>query len=139
MSGVQGSSMGSVAAMTAAGTAATAGNTAAASSAAMQMKHAVSAPALAQDEGASAGGFQAIQYGTEIELEFDREVYPIGVSLADASIVGITQRVMRPQQAAAAQVGCVLFLRVFAVGAVHVSTHASKAITADRCLAAFSW
>jgi hypothetical protein len=68
------------------------------------MKHAQSAPALAQDAAAGAGGFQAIQYGTEIELEFDREVYPIGVSLADASIVGITQHVMRPQQAAAGQV-----------------------------------
>ncbi|KAI8472364.1 MAG: RIC1-domain-containing protein [Monoraphidium minutum] len=33
--------------------------------------------------------------GTDIELEFDREVYPIGVSLADASIVGVTQRLMR--------------------------------------------
>uniref|UniRef100_A0A383V6J0 RIC1 C-terminal alpha solenoid region domain-containing protein n=1 Tax=Tetradesmus obliquus TaxID=3088 RepID=A0A383V6J0_TETOB len=33
---------------------------------------------------------------TEMELEFDREVYPIGVSLADASIVGVTQRVLRP-------------------------------------------
>jgi hypothetical protein len=33
-----------------------------------------------------------------MELEFDKEVYPIGVSLADASIVGITQRLLRPQQ-----------------------------------------
>jgi hypothetical protein len=65
------------------------------------MKHAQSAPSLAHEVP---GGFQAIQYGTEIELEFDREVYPIGVSLADASIVGITQRVMRPQLAAPLQV-----------------------------------
>jgi hypothetical protein len=91
---------GSMAAMAAAG----AVGSAAASAAALRMKHAVSAPALAHDEGASAGGFQAIQYGTEIELEFDKEVYPIGVSLADASIVGIMQRVMRPQQATGVQV-----------------------------------
>ncbi len=32
---------------------------------------------------------------TDIELEFDREVYPIGVSLADAAIVGVTQRLTR--------------------------------------------
>jgi hypothetical protein len=32
---------------------------------------------------------------TEVELEFDAEVTPIGVSLADASIVGIRQRVLR--------------------------------------------
>jgi hypothetical protein len=98
-----------MAAMAAAGAAATAaaaaGRPVSATPAAMRMKHAQSAPALAQDAAAGAGGFQAIQYGTEIELEFDREVYPIGVSLADASIVGITQRVMRPQQAAAVQVG----------------------------------
>jgi hypothetical protein len=44
---------------------------------------------------------------TEIELEFDREVYPIGVSLADASIVGVTQRVLRPAVGAGLlQVGC---------------------------------
>lgn len=98
----------SMAAMAAAGAAATAAAAASqpgsATSAAMRMKHAQSAPALAQEGAAGAGGFQAIQYGTEIELEFDREVYPIAVSLADASIVGITQRVMRPQQAAAGQV-----------------------------------
>lgn len=104
------SSGGSMAAMAAAGTAAIAAAAAAANqpdnatSAAMRMKHAQSAPALSQEGAASAGGFQAIQYGTEIELEFDREVYPIGVSLADASIVGITQRVMRLQQTAAVQV-----------------------------------
>lgn len=99
---------GSMAAMAAAG-AAGADGSAAASAAALRMKHAVSAPALAHDEGASAGGFQAIQYGTEIELEFDKEVYPIGVSLADASIVGITQRVMRPQQATGVQVRCLFW------------------------------
>lgn len=31
----------------------------------------------------------------DIELEFDQEVYPIGISLADAAIVGVTQRVVR--------------------------------------------
>lgn len=90
---------------------------AAAAATSPHLAHAQSAPALAAaQEGmmvghptaasaGGAGGFQTIQYGTEIELEFDREVYPIGVSLADASIVGITQRVMRSQQAAAPQVG----------------------------------
>ncbi len=33
--------------------------------------------------------------GTDIELEFDQEVYPVGISLADAAIVGATQRVVR--------------------------------------------
>jgi hypothetical protein len=108
MPAVQASIGGSMAAMAAAGAAAAAGS-AAASAAALHIKHAVSAPALAHDEGASAGGFQAIQYGTEIELEFDKEVYPIGVSLADASIVGITQRVMRPQQATGVQVRCLFW------------------------------
>lgn len=100
---------GSMAALAAAGAAAAAAGAqpGSARAASLNMKHAQSAPALSQDGGTSAGGFQAIQYGTEIELEFDREVYPIGVSLADASIVGVTQRVMRPQQqAAATQVGC---------------------------------
>lgn len=32
---------------------------------------------------------------TDMELEFDREVYPVGISLADAAIVGVTQRLMR--------------------------------------------
>jgi hypothetical protein len=95
----------SVAALAAAGAAA-AGQPGGSVAAALHMKHAQSAPLLAQDgaAAAAAGGFQTIQYGTEIELEFDREVYPIGVSLADASIVGVTQRVMRPQQPSAAQV-----------------------------------
>ncbi|GFR46890.1 hypothetical protein Agub_g8533, partial [Astrephomene gubernaculifera] len=33
--------------------------------------------------------------GQDIELEFDQEVYPVGVSLADDAIIGITQRIMR--------------------------------------------
>lgn len=103
--GVPGSNS-SMAAMAAAGAAAAANQPGSATSAAaLRMKHAQSAPALSQEgAAASGGGFQAIQYGTEIELEFDREVYPIGVSLADASIVGVTQRVMRSQQPAATQV-----------------------------------
>jgi hypothetical protein len=36
----------------------------------------------------------------EPELEFDQEVYPVGVSLADAAIVGVTQRLMRSQHPA---------------------------------------
>lgn len=95
----------SMAAMAAAAAAAAANQPGSATSAAaLRMKHAQSAPSLSQEGAASGGGFQAIQYGTEIELEFDREVYPIGVSLADASIVGVTQRVMRSQQPAATQV-----------------------------------
>jgi hypothetical protein len=35
--------------------------------------------------------------GNDIELEFDQEVYPVGISLADAAIVGITQRMVRAQ------------------------------------------
>ena len=50
------------------------------------------AAALA-DVGWNAGGG-----GNDMELEFDKEVYPIGISLADASIVGVTQRLLRPQQ-----------------------------------------
>lgn len=30
------------------------------------------------------------------ELEFDREVYPVGISLADAAIIGVSQRLIRP-------------------------------------------
>ncbi len=41
------------------------------------------------------GGGDRSQHALDIELEFDQEVYPIGISLADASIVGITQRVTR--------------------------------------------
>ncbi|GAX78137.1 hypothetical protein CEUSTIGMA_g5579.t1 [Chlamydomonas eustigma] len=37
----------------------------------------------------------------DIELEFDPEVYPIGISLADTSIVGITQRITRASGASA--------------------------------------
>lgn len=33
--------------------------------------------------------------GTDMELEFDREVYPVGISLADAAIIGITQRLVQ--------------------------------------------
>jgi hypothetical protein len=29
------------------------------------------------------------------ELQFDREVFPVGVSLADAAVVGVTQRLQR--------------------------------------------
>ncbi|KXZ55895.1 hypothetical protein GPECTOR_2g1446 [Gonium pectorale] len=35
--------------------------------------------------------------GHDIELEFDQEVYPVGISLADDAIVGITQRIVRGQ------------------------------------------
>ena len=37
----------------------------------------------------------------EQELQFDREVFPIGVSLADAAIIGVTQRLRRFSLAAA--------------------------------------
>ncbi|GBF93019.1 hypothetical protein Rsub_05630 [Raphidocelis subcapitata] len=39
--------------------------------------------------------------GGDMELEFDREVYPVGVSLADASIIGVTQRLLRLPMSAA--------------------------------------
>lgn len=39
------------------------------------------------------------------ELEFDREVYPIGISLADASIIGVTQRMARASPSTAAGSG----------------------------------
>lgn len=38
---------------------------------------------------------------TDPELEFDREVYPIGISIAEVAIIGVTQRVARSQQLAA--------------------------------------
>ncbi|KAK9828450.1 hypothetical protein WJX72_000056 [[Myrmecia] bisecta] len=37
--------------------------------------------------------------GTDPELEFDREVYPIGISLAEVAIVGVTQRMTRSNAA----------------------------------------
>jgi hypothetical protein len=66
-----------------------------------QQLAASAAPAAALLGDAAAAGTISSSSGgppssTEIELEFDREVYPIGVSLADASIVGVTQRVLRP-------------------------------------------
>ncbi|GAB4817477.1 hypothetical protein N2152v2_004523 [Parachlorella kessleri] len=41
------------------------------------------------------GAAAAAANSTDPELEFDREVYPIGVSLAEVSIVGVTQRTIR--------------------------------------------
>ncbi|KAF8071370.1 R06F6.8 [Scenedesmus sp. PABB004] len=73
------------------------------------LPHARSAPALAGAGAAGApggapgpvgGGLASGPGGViEMELEFDREVWPIGVSLADASLVGVTQRVLRPAPA----------------------------------------
>jgi hypothetical protein len=42
------------------------------------------------------------------ELQFDREVFPVGVSLADAAIVGVTQRLQRgpAHTSAAAELVC---------------------------------
>jgi hypothetical protein len=51
----------------------------------------MSSPSIAAAAAAAVNAAQT----TDIELEFDREVYPVGVSLADASIVGITQRLLR--------------------------------------------
>lgn len=115
MQGSGGSSTAMAMAAAAAAAAAEGGQLASSGGSMAAIKHAQSAPTLAQEVPA---GFQAIQYGTEIELEFDREVYPIGVSLADASIVGITQRVMRPHVAAPLQVrACALQSCV--IGPVH--------------------
>eukprot|EP01025_Chloroclados_australasicus_P021160 TRINITY_DN22203_c0_g1_i1.p1 TRINITY_DN22203_c0_g1~~TRINITY_DN22203_c0_g1_i1.p1 ORF type:complete len:1189 (-),score=213.62 TRINITY_DN22203_c0_g1_i1:1664-5230(-) len=49
-------------------------------------------PSLIGEEGAKLGG-----HGAEVEpeLEFDREVYPVGISVSDSSIIGITQRMSR--------------------------------------------
>lgn len=84
----------------------------AAAAAAVGIKHACSAPLLLTDHqqllllGHSAAAVPAAalidsgadgSHNNDMELEFDREVYPIGVSLADASIVGVTQRMLRPQ------------------------------------------
>jgi RAB6A-GEF complex partner protein 1 len=38
---------------------------------------------------------QVQQVQLDPELQFDREVFPIGVSLADAAIIGMTQRLKR--------------------------------------------
>ena len=46
--------------------------------------------------GQGQGQLKAVVVGMDMELEFDQEVYPIGISLADASIVGMTQRLSRP-------------------------------------------
>ncbi|KIY92766.1 hypothetical protein MNEG_15196, partial [Monoraphidium neglectum] len=57
---------------------------------------AAAAAAGSQSLAAAAAAVAAANSGgTDIELEFDQEVYPIGISLADASIVGVTQRLMR--------------------------------------------
>ena len=41
------------------------------------------------------GGGDSSSIATDPELEFDKEVYPIGISLAEVSIVGMTQRTAR--------------------------------------------
>ncbi|GIL70747.1 hypothetical protein Vretifemale_1461 [Volvox reticuliferus] len=45
--------------------------------------------------GTPAALSMAYKEGHDIELEFDQEVYPVGISLADDAIVGITQRIVR--------------------------------------------
>lgn len=47
--------------------------------------------------GMSAAAAAAATNSTDPELEFDREVYPIGVSLAEVSIIGVMQRSVRSQ------------------------------------------
>ncbi|GLC73770.1 hypothetical protein PLESTF_001417100 [Pleodorina starrii] len=67
--------------------------------------------------GTSAASSMACKEGQDIELEFDQEVYPVGISLADDAIVGITQRIVRgsgavlaggggPPMVSAAQLPC---------------------------------
>ncbi|KAI8463229.1 MAG: hypothetical protein J3K34DRAFT_462531 [Monoraphidium minutum] len=78
--------------------------TAAAAAAAAAAPGAATAAAAAAAAAAAVAAAAAAAVnggGTDIELEFDREVYPIGVSLADASIVGVTQRLMRGEPALA--------------------------------------
>ncbi|PRW44970.1 RAB6A-GEF complex partner 1-like isoform A [Chlorella sorokiniana] len=45
--------------------------------------------------GLAAAAAAAASNSTDPELEFDREVYPIGVSLTEVSIIGVMQRVVR--------------------------------------------
>ncbi|KAL4448516.1 hypothetical protein ABPG75_005735 [Micractinium tetrahymenae] len=47
--------------------------------------------------GLAAAAAAAATNSTDPELEFDREVYPVGVSLAEVSIVGVMQRTVRSQ------------------------------------------
>ena len=49
-----------------------------------------------REGGRDKGGSPVGGASMDMELEFDQEVYPIGISLADASIVGMTQRLSRP-------------------------------------------
>uniref|UniRef100_A0A061S7S9 Protein ric1 n=1 Tax=Tetraselmis sp. GSL018 TaxID=582737 RepID=A0A061S7S9_9CHLO len=54
----------------------------------------IAEPSTPTSVGTAVASFQP--NGTpDPELEFDREVYPVGISLADAAIVGVTQRMQK--------------------------------------------
>lgn len=61
--------------------------------------------------GSAGGGLSSLAsagtqgQATDPELEFDKEVYPIGISFSEVAIIGITQRVVRGHSAAVAVAG----------------------------------
>lgn len=46
-------------------------------------------------EGSNQLDLQVLQEQLDPELQFDPEVFPVGISLADAAIIGMTQRLKR--------------------------------------------
>jgi hypothetical protein len=74
------------------------------SSAGMHLIFPSSLPSLAASQLLTGPRAVAASADHEQELQFDREVFPIGVSLMDAAVIGITQRLHRapvgPPQAA---------------------------------------
>lgn len=52
-------------------------------------------PSTLAAEGSSQLDLQVLQVQLDPELQFDPEVFPIGISLADAAIIGMTQRLKR--------------------------------------------
>lgn len=52
-------------------------------------------PSTLAAEGSSHLDLQVLQVQLDPELQFDPEVFPVGISLADAAIIGMTQRLKR--------------------------------------------
>ena len=52
-------------------------------------------PSTLSAEGSNQLDLQVLQEQLDPELQFDPEVFPVGISLADAAIIGMTQRLKR--------------------------------------------
>ena len=55
-------------------------------------------------EPVSPGAAAGSRYATDPELEFDREVYPVGISLSEVSIIGAPRLLRNPDRHCAVRV-----------------------------------